>query len=221
MIDVIRNRLRFVFSPRGDEPAAESAALETAPARLPEVEFVAYAEDCRLFGHLRLERERLTDMLNDYDEYLLVDVLAESLEDGRVVETKEIVIRRDEVLAVEATGPRGRDSRRIRTRPHPMGLKVGPYLVQGYLHALPGADPMSAVRRRGPMIPLTHAWIAYASGGMRRFREASTLVVNRELTDWIAPATDEAIEFPNIPIMADEGPLLKDFTGQILLPDAF
>jgi len=79
-----------------------------------------------------------------------------------------------------------------------------------------GVDPLVSVRRRGPMVPLTGARIAYISGGLRRLREAATVLVNREHTDWIVPAADdELVAFPDVPVAAQKGPLLKDFTGQL------
>ncbi|HEY3523494.1 MAG TPA: hypothetical protein VGK63_07295 [Candidatus Limnocylindrales bacterium] len=213
MIDVVRNRLRLHFSPGGAD-SGDSLAADSAPVHdrsLPEVEFVAYADDCRLFGHLRLSGDRLTDMLNEYEEYILVDVLAESLLDGSEAETIEIVVTRDELLAVEATGPRGSGDRRLRTQQHPMALKAGPYLVQGYLHAQLGLDPLMTIRRRGPMVPLTSALIAYTSGGVRGVHEATTLLVNRERTDWIAPVGDEERAFPDVPVLLEHGSLLAEF----------
>jgi hypothetical protein len=217
VIDVVKHRLRIRFSSRSGEPAEDDRASGGGSVETRDVEFVAYADDCRLFGHLRLAGDRLTDMLNEYEEYILVDVLAESLLDGRVVETPEVLVARDDLYAVEATGPRGNGGRRLRTRQHQIGLKLGPYLAQGYLHALPGVDPLASVRRRAPMVPLTHAWIGYASAGTKRLREATTLVVNREQTDWIVPASEESeVEFPDVPVATEQGPLLKDFTGQLL-----
>jgi hypothetical protein len=214
MIEVVRDRLRLRFVRRDEAEAAVDSRGEESTA--PEVEFVAYADDCRLYGHIRLSGDRLTDMLNHYEEFVLVDVLAESLSDGSVVETKEIVVRRDELVAVEASGPRGRSERRVRTRPHPMGLKAGPYLVEGYLHTTPGVDPVASIRRRGAMVPLTDARIAYVSGGLRHLREAVTVLVNRDHTDWILPAAeDDRIAFPDVPVAIEKGPLLKDFTGQL------
>jgi hypothetical protein len=215
MIDVVRNRLRFRFGSSPDEAGDDVASPEPVPATLHEVEFVAYGDDCMLYGHMRLSGDRLTDMLNAYEEYILVDVLAESLSDGTVVETREIVVARDELLAVEASGPRGNGERRLRTRQHPMGLKAGPYLVQGYLHAQLGVDPLVSVRRGGPMVPLTQASIAYTSGGLRKLREATTLLVNRERTDWIAPAEDEDMAFPDVPVLTEKDGLLTDFTAQL------
>ncbi|HEU4674122.1 MAG TPA: hypothetical protein VFS32_14615 [Candidatus Limnocylindrales bacterium] len=219
MIEVVRDRLRFRFLRSGAETGAEPGA-EAEPT--PEVEFVAYAEDCRLYGHIRLAGDRLTDMLNAYEEYVLVDVLAESLDSGEVAETAEVVVRREELLAVEASGPRGKSERRVRTRQHPLGLKAGPYLVEGYLHAQVGIDPLVAVRRRGPMVPITDARIAYVSGGARQLRDAVTVLVNRDHVEWIVPAADaDEVAFPDVPVNAEKGPLLKDFTGQIwgIAPD--
>jgi hypothetical protein len=213
MIDVVRNRLRLRFN-RVAGDCVDWLDPDRNPLddrALPEVEFVAYADDCRLFGHLRLSGDRLTDMLNEYEEYILVDVLAESLTDGTEAETTEILVARDELLAVEATGPRGSGDRRVRTRQHPMALKAGPYFVQGYLHAQLGLDPMITIRRRGPMVPLTSAWIAYTSGGIRDVHEATTLLVNRERTDWIAPVADEDRAFPDVPIVLEPESLLADF----------
>jgi hypothetical protein len=213
VIDVVRNRLRLRFNRRAgdsvDEPGRDAIPLDDRG--LPEVEFVAYADDCRLFGHLRLSGDRLTDMLNEYEEYILVDVLAESLADGTEAEATEVIVAREELLAVEASGHRGSGDRRVRTEQHPMALKAGPYLVQGYLHAQLGLDPLMTIRRRGPMVPLTSAWIAYTSGGIRDVHEATTLLVNRERTDWIAPVADEERAFPDVPVVLQHGSLLGDF----------
>jgi hypothetical protein len=218
MIEVVRDRLLIRFDPRSrrGDGHADAPPDRRAPAGR-EVEFVAYAEDCRLFGHVRLAEDRLTDMLNGYEEYVLVDVLAESLSDGRVVETPEIVVARNDLYAVEASGPRGDGARRLRTREHAIGLKLGPYLVEGQLHAVLGVDPLSAVRRRAPMVPLTQAWIGYEAAGTKRLHDAATLVVNRDVTDWIVPAgRDGETEFPGVPIAPGHGPLLADFAGPLV-----
>ena len=104
-------------------------------------------------GRLRLSAERLTDMLDADDEYQLLDVLVERLDDGTAVEAAEAVVRRDELLLVQAAGPRGSIERRRRTRAHPLAARVGPYLVRGYLHTAPGRDPLLAIRRRGSWCP--------------------------------------------------------------------
>ena len=182
----------------------------------PEVEFAGYAEDCRVFGFLRLDSDRLTDTLNAHDAYVLADAIAIGLEDGRSIEVGEMTVYRDELLAVRAAGPRGNSGRRSRVRPFPVTMQTGPYTVHGYVHTLPGADPLLGVRRRRPMIPITEAWIEYASADEHQRGRVGTLIVNRELLDWMALSDDEEVRLPELPPELDPGPLVKDFTGYIL-----
>ena len=111
--------------------------------------------------------ERLTDMLNDHDEIQLIDVLVEPLDGSAPAEIKEVLVRRDEIVLVHATGPRGDVARRRRTRQHPVSLDLDRYAVHGYLHALPGADPLNAIRRRKAMVPMTDAVIEFEFQGER------------------------------------------------------
>ncbi len=202
----------------GRGPAEAVAAEPVGPARAvpptPEVEFVAYAEDSILSGRVALTADRLTDLLNEHDQYTLVDVLVESLVDGRAIERREVLVDRDELSIVHLLGPRGSSDRRIRTRQHPVALQLGPYHVRGYLHALPGSDPIASIRRRPPMVPLTEAWIEHFVGDVLQRRRVSAVLVNRHLMDWIVEAKDQEVEMPDIPIERG-GPLAKDFTGAL------
>ena len=219
MIHSIGRRLRVAF---GVQPAVEDVAGEPASPALPlhpVVEFVAYGEDCLLSGHIRLAAERLSDMLNDHDEYELIDVLVERLDGAAGAEVREVLIPRDELILVHAAGPRGSQARRQRMRLHPIAMQLGPYHVRGYLHALPGTDPLLAISRRKPMVPLTDAWVELSIGGVSQRRQVGTIVVNREQIDWVSTADDEDLllpELPELPVAATQGPLVKDFTGQIL-----
>lgn len=207
--------LRLVFGRR--RRPVEEHGISEAIVPPPEVEFVAYGEDCLLSGHLVLPTDRLTDLLNEHDAYVLIDVLVESLVDGSGIEVHELAISRDEILLVHATGPRGNPERRQRTRQHPIAAQLGPYHVRGYLHALPGSDPIESIRRRKAMVPLTDAWVEYGVHGIRQRRHVSSLVINREQLDWVIETTDEEIEFPELPVGEDaKGPLVKDFTGHVL-----
>ncbi|MEO6208301.1 MAG: hypothetical protein ABIP77_10170 [Candidatus Limnocylindrales bacterium] len=127
-----------------------------------------------------------------------------------------IIVRRDELLLVDAGGPRGDRGRRRRTRQHLVDIGIGPYHVRGNLHALPGSDPISNFRHRRPMVPLTDAWVEFVAGGTAQRRRVEALIVNRELVDWIVEPEDEEVEMPVIPVSAlSKGPLLKDFTGHM------
>lgn len=211
-IETLGRRLRLAM--RRGVPALPPV-IEPSTALPPEVEFIAYAEDCILAGHVRLDASRLSDLLNDHEEFQLLDVQVSDLTGERGMQIKDIVVTRDELLLVHAIGPRGDRGRRVRTRQHPVALQLGPYQVRGYLHALPGTDPISNFRHRKSMVPLTEAWIEYEQGGIRQRRRVATVLVNRHQVDWIVEALDDEVEMPDLPIHYEKGPLFKDFTGQI------
>ena len=183
-----------------------------------EIELVAYSDDCRLRGRVTLDDDRLTDMLNAQAEFVVRDVLLESLEDGRTVELREMLLLRDELLLVEMAGPRGERTRRLSTRQHRMQVKVGPFVVAGYLHAPPTIDAYASVRRRPPMVPLTAATISYSVAGLPQLRDCSAVILNREQAEWIMPTSDEALYFPNVPTIVDPLGMAKDLSGSIFFP---
>ena len=158
-------------------------------SELPLVRFIAYRTHHQVFGWVRLRADRLTDLLSAHPELHLEDVETESFEDGIQRSFEEIVIQRDELVAVHATGPRGDASRRQETQTHPLVVQAGNYVIWGSLHADPGADPIASLRDRGAMLPLTDATIEYWSAGARRHQSAGTIIVNREKADWIRLGT--------------------------------
>lgn len=179
-------RLHFVLQ-RLPEEVFEPDAVSDAPL----VRFVAYARHHRLFGWVHLRADRLTDLLNAHDELLLSDVEIESLEDGETRSADRVLIDCRELVAVHASGPRGDEVLRHRTRTHPIALQAGNYLVGGHLHAIPGMEPLASVRGRPRMVPLTDAWIEYWSGGSRTKHSIGTIIVNRLAADWLRVVTDE------------------------------
>ena len=180
----LRARLRLVF---GAEPAGSNkdTGATDLPAALPWIELVAFTEDCRVSGRIQLDSDRLSDTLNSRHDYLLCDVLVESLVDGRSINADEVPISRDELVAVLAYGPRGDPSRRTHTRAYPVTVIVGPLVIHGNIHSLPGVEPLAAARRRRPMIPLSDAWIEYPSEAGPQVASCGTIVVNREMADSI------------------------------------
>lgn len=212
----LTRRARLVFR---RDPLLEAARVDAPaprPTLPPEVEFIGYAEDCLFRGHVRMNADRLSDLLNDHDEYQLVDVLVEDLAGDRTIQLRDIVIARDELLLVQVVGPRGDRGRRVRTRQHPLAMQVGPYQVRGYLHALPGIDAVSSFRHRRPMVPLTEAWIEYRHGDTHQRRQVATVVVNRQQVDWVVDSPEPEVEMPDLFVQPDKGPLFKDFTGYIV-----
>src|SRR5437773_1293563 len=124
-------------------------------------------------------------MLNDHDEYLLVEALAERLPKGGSLVVSEILVRRGELPLVHAFGPRGDRTQRIPTQRHRIVLRSGRYLVSGRLHSGHGEDPLASLRARHPMVPLTYASIEFRRGGEIVREPSGTIVVNRELVDWV------------------------------------
>jgi hypothetical protein len=182
------HRLHFLLQ-RTDEVVHEPDSVGEAPL----VRFVAYAPEHRLFGWVHLHAERLTDLLNTHDELELSDVEIESLEDGRTRVADGIRIDVGELIAVQASGPRGDPTLRHRTRTHPLAIQSGHYLIGGHLHADPGVEPIESFRERPGMVPLTDAWIEYWSGGAPSKSAVGTIIVNRHAVEWVRPVTDDEL----------------------------
>ena len=186
-------RLRFGRSNVEESPAPATESQD-------EVAFVAYGEDCILSGRAVLDADRLSDMLNDHDEYLVSGLVVERFDEiAPFALDDEIAVPRDEIFLVHASGPRGDASRRHRTAPQFLALKMGPYKVRGFFHALPGADPVVALRRRKAMVPLTDARIEYTIHDQRREITVDTVIVNREQVDWVEVILPGQVEFPEGP----------------------
>jgi len=202
-------------------PEADDATEEVAghPVIEREEEFAAYTEDCRIFGFIRHPAERLSDHLNDATTVHLENVLLVSLDDGRTAEAREMTVERDELLAVRAAGLRGNAARRSRTRPSPIILKTGPYIIHGYLHVRPGSDPIQHLRSRRAMVPLTGAWIEYQAVGEHHRARIGTIIVNRELIEWADRSRDEDVRV-ELPVETSIDPRAKDMTGHVLVGHA-
>jgi hypothetical protein len=157
-----------------------------------QIDFMGYTADCLISGQLVLSAPRLTDMLNDEPTLHLTDVVLEGLVDARRISVATYTLHRDELYAVKVTGPRGDKSLRIITVPHRVQAQIGPYNVLGRLNAAPGDAPIKSMESRGCMLPLTDATIAYVVGGILEVRDASTVIINRDLASWVRAADPEA-----------------------------
>ena len=177
VIGSIGTRLRLVLRQDG--------FAGTLEGELPEIEFVAYSTSERLSGRIRLDSARLTDMLNAHKEFVLVDALAERLPDGGSMVVPEILLRRHELALVRIGGPRGDRTRRIKTTRHHLVARTGRYIVAGRIHSSLGQDPLAALRARDPMVPLTDAQILFRSGSDIVEEGSGTIVVNRDLVEWV------------------------------------
>jgi hypothetical protein len=208
-------RLSLIFDRSADLDGGAEGSHPGAAAMHPLVDFVAYAEDCTLSGRIRLRADRLTDMLNDHEEVQLVDVMVQSLVQPEAVEVKEVFVPRDELLLVHATGPRGDQARRTRTRQTYVAVAAGPYAVRGYLHSVPFLDAMAGLHRRSAMIPLTDAVVDYPLGGELYRQRVGTVIVNRGRVDHIIEAVEHDGALGIAP-SEDDGDHAPDFGASIL-----
>lgn len=193
MMNRLPRRLRLGFANPGPDDAQ-------APREPDQVDFVAYGEDCILSGRAVLDADRLSDMLNSHEEYLVSGLSVERFDDETPFELDdEIAVPRDEIYLVHASGPRGNAARRRRTMPQRLAIRMGPYKVRGMFHAPPGADPVGAFRRRRVMVPLTDARIEYTFHGERKETRVETVIVNREQIDWVEAMLPTQVEFPDGP----------------------
>ncbi len=184
--------LRLVLR-RGEPAPAEPSTVDSESNR--DIEFVAFADDCLVTGMLTMSTERLTDLLNTHDEYSLVNVQVSSLADGRELDVPEVTLLRDDLLLAQAAEPRGNVARRRMTRKYGIAAQVGPYLLRGHLHALPGSDAVSSLARRKTMVPLTDVWVDFVAAGEPQHRHMSTAIVNQDRIEWIVEDGGEPVVF--------------------------
>lgn len=191
MITDISRRIRDAIDRTSRDQGRDGEAVGGhAASPGPMVEIVAYAADCILVGRVRLEGERLTDMLDERVEVELVEVRVDPLDGSASSELAALVVQRDELLLVHTAGPRGHTGRRRRTRQHPVAVSAGPYEVSGYVHALPGADPLTSIRGRRAMIPITDARIEFVMGGERHRLPAGVVLINNSHIAFLSHARD-------------------------------
>jgi hypothetical protein len=146
-----------------------------------QIDFVGFADDCRVEGKVDLEDARLADFLNRNRAIVISDVVLVSTVDGHTKNFDKLEIERDELNIVVANGPRGDPKRRLATKPSGVAMKLGPYSAEGFMHAPPTANPIRGFGSRPTMVALTDVVLQYESCGEPVSQWYRTLLVNREL----------------------------------------
>ena len=146
-----------------------------------DIDFVGFAEDCRVEGRVDLEDSRLADLLNRRKTITVRDVTLVSTLDGHTQEFDKLEISRDELDIVVASGPRGDPKRRLATKPSGVTVKLGPYCAEGFMHAPPTANPVRSFDRKPAMVAITDAVLEYEFCSEPVSQWFRTLLVNREL----------------------------------------
>ena len=146
-----------------------------------EIDFIGFAEDCRVEGKVDLEDARLADLLNRRPSIVVHDVKLVSTLDGHTQEFEQLEIERDELDIVVASGPRGDPKRRLATRPNGVTMKLGPYCAEGFMHAPPTANPVRDISHRPTMVAITDAVLEYQFCDEPVSQWFNTILVNRDL----------------------------------------
>lgn len=147
----------------------------------PDIDFVGFAEDCRVEGRVDLEDARLADLLNRRKTITVHDCVLVSTLDGHTQEFDKLEISRNELDIVVASGPRGDPKRRLATKPNGVAVKLGPYSAEGFMHAPPTANPVRGFNRRPAMVAVTDAVLEYQFCHEPVSQWFRTLLVNREM----------------------------------------
>ena len=146
-----------------------------------QIDFVGFADDCRVEGKVDLADARLADMLNGSQSIVVHDVTLVSTLDGHKKELEQLEINRDELEIVVASGPRGDPKRRLATRPNGVTMKLGPYNAEGFMHAPPTANPVGGITHRPAMVAITDAVLEYQFCNEPVTEWFRTLLINRDL----------------------------------------
>jgi hypothetical protein len=146
-----------------------------------EIDFVGFADDCRVEGKVDLDDARLADLLNSRQSIVVRDVTLVSTLDGHTQALEQLEINRDELDIVVASGPRGDPKRRLATKPNGVTMKLGPYCAEGFMHAPPTANPVRGIGHRPAMVAITDAVLEYQFCSEPVSEWFRTLLVNREM----------------------------------------
>ena len=144
------------------------------------IEFVGFADDCRVQGRVDLQSARLADLLNSSDTITVFDCKLTSTIDGHSRAFKKLDINRDELDIVVASGPRGDPKRRLATSPNGVSVKLGPYCAEGFMHA-PPVDPLTMLEPKPARVAITDAVLEYDFCNKPVSEWFRTLLVNREM----------------------------------------
>ena len=180
-----------------------------------QIPFTAYADDCTVSGELAIRTDRLSDFLAQTVEFEVASPSFTALDDGRTVSAESCAVERDDFCLILATGPRGKAERRLWTRQHPVRVRVGPYVVVGYLHSPPTIDPFRSTDRR-PIGALTSCVVGYQDTAGPVWAEAEAVLINTAKIEHIETASEEDLGLAKsleLRIAAD--PAAKDMTAAV------
>ena len=145
---------RMPFWKVGRATGSQNTDGSAARALAPHLEPISvFASDRSFEGWIVAAERRVTDLLNDHQHLrVCVDAAADEWED----------VDRDDILFVAPPERLTDPQRRIHRRRNRLVALVGPYVVTGTVHILPGTalDPY-LLRRQIRFLPMTNAWVTH------------------------------------------------------------
>ena len=145
-----------------------------------QVEFLGFADGCRVQGRVDLDDARLADLLNRQPRILVRDAVVVRTSDGSSQTFGELEIDRDELDIVVADGPRGDPKRRRATACDCVSMQLGPYCAEGFLHSPQGEEAVG-IDDPPPMVALTDVVLEYEFRAESVSQWFRTLLVNRDM----------------------------------------
>ena len=153
-----------------------------------QIDFVGFADDCRVEGKIDLDDGRLADLLNSRPSIVVHDVKLVSTLDGHTQEFDIVV----------ASGPRGDPKRRLATKPSGVTMRLGPYNAEGFMHAPPTASAVRDIGHRPVMVAVTDAILEYQFCDEPISEWFRTLLVNREMAISLRTVTSPSVIQPGV-----------------------
>jgi hypothetical protein len=175
----------------GERPKPTPDAQAANVAREERIAFRGFTSTSIVTGTFEIDADRLTDQLNGDESFVLTGVSTFDLDTLVEIALPTLVVSRRELLIVEIAGRRGSERRRFKTSPHGVNLTVGPYRIQGYIHAVPGVHPTSGIYHRATMVPITDAVVSYLVMGRQFEERLDAIDVNREALSSISLTKDQ------------------------------
>jgi hypothetical protein len=145
-----------------------------------QVEFLGFADGCRVQGRIDLGDARLADLLNRQARILVRDAVVVRTSDGSSEAFGELEVDRDELEIVVADGPRGDPKRRRATTCDCVSMQLGPYCAEGFMHS-PQREEVAGLDDPPPMVALTDVVLEYEFRKEAVSEWFRTLLVNRDM----------------------------------------
>ena len=165
--------------------------------------FIGYSIGRRFIGHVDCGGDRLAELLNGGNSLIVRDAFVETFDEDTITHLGDVTVDRSTLYAVEARGRRGEEVDGIHAERRRIHVSLGPYAALGLLPEAPDQMVLPLFDPNGPMIRLSDATLGYTSGGVPRLRDVNSLLVNRDLMDWVRACEDDAPAFTGVPVVTD------------------